>query len=114
MFGSLVVYAVLCYLLAGMPFIPMSSASVELVRYIFIFLSAGALALAYFVRKAMLSGWSAKTSVQSGATPPFFGQYMTAVIVSEAISEAIAIFGLILLFLSPACQPHTLSSRCLR
>lgn len=99
MFGSLVVYAVLCYLLAGMPFIPMSRASVELVRYVFLFLSAGALPLAYFVRKAMLSGRSAKTSVQSGAAPPFFGQYMTAVIVSDAISEAIAIFGLILLLL---------------
>ena len=43
----------------------------------FVILSAGALALAYFVRKAMLSGRSAKTSVQSGATPPFFGQYIT-------------------------------------
>jgi hypothetical protein len=95
MFGSLFVYAVLCYFLAGMPFIPMSDAPVEMIRYIFIFLSAGAMVLAYFVRKTMLSGRFTNPSAQSG----FLGQYMTAVIVSEAISEAIAIFGLILLFL---------------
>ena len=99
MFGSLVVYAVLCYLLAGMPFIPMSGAPVELIRYILIFLSALALFLAYFLRKTMLSSRGAKPLAQSEAAPAFFGQYVTAVIVSEAISEAIAIFGLILLFL---------------
>jgi len=99
MFGALVVYAVLCYVLVGMPFVPMYNAPVELIRYIFIFLSAGALALAYFLRKTMLSGRSSKSSVQPGETPSFFGQYMIAVIVSDAISEAIAIFGLILFFL---------------
>lgn len=99
MFGSLVVYAVLCYLLAGMPFIPMSGAPVELIRYIFIFLSALALVLAYFLRKTMLSGGGAKPAAQAEAAPAFFAQYLTAVITSEAIAEAIAIFGLILLFL---------------
>jgi hypothetical protein len=99
MFASLVVYAVICYFLAGMPFIPVSKAPVELMRYVFILLSALALVLAYFLRKSMLSGRGAMPSIQPGAGAPFFGQYVTAVIVSDAISEAIAIFGLILLFL---------------
>jgi hypothetical protein len=99
MFGSLVVYAVLCYILAGMPSVPVSDAPVELIRYVFILLSALALVLAYFLRKTMLSGRSAQPSGQSEAGTAFFGQYVTAVIVSEAISESIAIFGLILLFL---------------
>jgi hypothetical protein len=99
MFGALVVYAVLCYVLAGMPFIPVSGAPVELIRYAFILFSAVALVLAYSLRKTMLSGRSTNSSVQSGAAPTFFGRYVTAVIVSYAISEAIAILGLILLFL---------------
>jgi hypothetical protein len=99
MFVSVAVYAVVCYYLAGMPFIPVSNAPVELITHIFAFLSALALVLTYFLRKTMLSGKSASPSAPSRATAPFFGQYMTVVIVSEAISETIAIFGLILLFL---------------
>jgi protein-S-isoprenylcysteine O-methyltransferase Ste14 len=99
MFGAVVVYTVISYLMAGMPFIPVSSAPVEMIRYIFILLAAGALVLAYFLRKTMLTARSAKSSVQAGAALSFFGQYVTALIISFAISEAIAIFGLILLFL---------------
>ncbi|MGO9118842.1 MAG: hypothetical protein ACLQPD_14685 [Desulfomonilaceae bacterium] len=99
MFGAVVVYTVISYLMAGMPFIPVSSAPVEMIRYIFILLAAVALVLAYFLRKTMLAARSAKSSVQAGAAPSFFGQYMTALIISFAISEAIAILGLSLLFL---------------
>ena len=99
MFGAVVVYTVISYLMAGMPFIPAFSVPLETARYIFILLTAGALALAFFLRKTMLSGRSAKSSVHAEAVPSFFGRYAVAVIISFAISEAIAIFGLILLFL---------------
>ena len=100
MLGAVVVYTVISYLVAGMPFIPVSSAPVEMIRYVFILLAAGALVLAYFLRKTMLSAPSAKSSAQAGGVAPsFFGQYVTALIISFAISEAIAILGLVLLFL---------------
>jgi hypothetical protein len=99
MFGAVVVYAVISYLMAGMPFIPVSNVPVETIRYILILLAAVILVLAYFLRKTMLSARSAKSSPPAGAVPSFFGQYMMAVIISDAISEAIAILGLILLFL---------------
>jgi hypothetical protein len=99
MFGAVVAYAIISYLIAGMPFIPVSSVPLEATRYVFMLLAVGTLVLAYFLRKTMLSGRSAKSSVRTGAASSFFGQYTTAIIVSLAISEAIAIFGLILLFL---------------
>jgi hypothetical protein len=99
MFGAVVVYAVISYLMAGMPFIPVFSAPVETMRYIFILLSAVVLVLAYFLRKRMLSARSAESSPPAGAVPSFFGKYIAAITISFVLSEVIAIFGLILLFI---------------
>ncbi len=99
MFGAVVVYMVISYVLAGMPFIPVSNVPVEMIKYIFILLAAVILVLAFFSRKTMLSARSAESTLPAGAAPSFFGQYMMAVIISDAISEAIAILGLIVLFL---------------
>jgi hypothetical protein len=99
MLGAVVAYTVISYLVAGMPIIPVYSVPLEKIRYIFMLLAVGTLVLAYFLRKRMLSGRSAESSPPAGTVPSFFGKYTAAVIVSLAISEAIAIFGLILLFL---------------
>ena len=88
MFGAVFIYAVLCYVLAGMSFIPVSNVPVEMIRYMFILLAAAILVLAYFLRKTMLSGRSAESSPPAGTVPSFFGKYTAAVIVSLAISEA--------------------------
>ncbi len=102
MFGAVFVYAVLCYFLAGMPFIPVSSAPVETIRYFFVLLSIVAVLLALYLRNMMLSGRSATSPDQAGTQPSFFGRYTMAVIISFAISEVIAILGLVLLFLGEA------------
>lgn len=102
MFGAVLVYAVLSYILAGMPFIPVSSAPVEMIRYLFVLLAVVAVILAIYLRTMMLSGRSAKSPDRAGTVPSFFGRYATAVIISFAISEVIAILGLILFFMGEA------------
>ena len=99
MFGAVVVYTVISYLVAGMPFIPVFNVPVETTRYIFMLIAVGALVLALLFEKDDVVWPVSQIFPARRSSAVLFRAIYVAVIVSLAISEAIAIFGLILLFL---------------
>lgn len=94
MLGSLAAYVLVCHLLgeeikSGVsPDIP-----VRLIKSVLMAVSAAEIVIAWFLRRFMLT--ARKTSEPSQAV----GKYAAAVVISLAISESIAIYGLILFFI---------------
>jgi hypothetical protein len=106
MLGSLLAYVFICHQPGvGFKGVEGSDFPIGLLRSIFSGVGAGALLIAYFMRRSMLSvrlGISNPKPVERMVKwdgPPFIGKYATAVIVSLALSENIGIYGFVLFLL---------------
>ena len=102
--GTLVIIALLCHFIGERGRVSTRGLPVDLLRYIFFGLSAVAYAAAGFIRKRMLRrglGGPLKASSPIGMArrSPWAARYLTVMIVSLAISDSIAIYGLLLFLL---------------
>lgn len=106
MLGSLLTYVFICH----QPGVGFKSGGgsdfpIGLLRNIFFGVGAAAWLMAYFMRRSMLSvraGISKPKPVERMVKwdgPPFITKYVTAVIVSLALSESIGIYGFVLFLL---------------
>lgn len=107
MFASLGVYLIVAHFIGQeIKFDLIPKSTYELLRYALMGVGAVILYLTQYVRRFMLRGGSGvkasnSTPLDQGSnTNPILRKYMTAVIISVAMSESVGIFGLVLFFLS--------------
>ena len=105
MLGALVVYVLICLLGGDVIRGPAISFPLDLVRDILYGIAILTLILTHFLRNFMLGGRSGNSEPMSSQPPSpsdqsaVVGKYLTAMIVSLALSESIGIYGLVLFLL---------------
>lgn len=105
MLGALVIYVSICLLGGDAMRLSASSLPLDLMRDILYGIGILTLILTHFLRNFILGGRSGGSGPMSSQSPSpadqssFVGKYVTAMIVSLALSESIGIYGFVLFLL---------------
>jgi len=103
MFASLVIYVVICHILAEqMTFTADETFPYQTLKYALFGAAVFILLLSSVIHRSMLNSGKPLPPQTGAAQPhhPAVGKYLTAMLISLAMSEAVGIFGLVLFFLS--------------